>query len=130
MSVLSLLFLQYRTPDAVNAAAVADIPTNLSCQLINMPVQTKDSSTPALTGSSCPRGGKNINSNVVAPRRQQNHGNSSSSHGSKNIHHVVPLTTSHSSPNLLNNNVVLSSCSSSESEVRLSSFTHKSLIMC
>jgi hypothetical protein len=95
-----------------------------------MPVQPNDSSTLAMSGSSCLRGGKNINSNVVAPRRQQHHGNSSSSPDSKNSCHMVPLTTSLSSPNLLNTAVVLSSCSSSESEVRLATSAHKSPIMC
>ncbi|XP_021918707.1 uncharacterized protein LOC110829364 isoform X2 [Zootermopsis nevadensis] len=108
--------LPLRTPDAVNAAAVPNTSTNPSCHLINIPVQPNDSSAHALSSSSCPRGGKNVNSNVVAPRRQQHHGNGSSSPDSKDSHHMVPLTTSVSSLNLLNTAVVLSSCSSSESE--------------
>lgn len=96
-----------------------------------MPMQPNDSSLVLSTpGSSHSQSGKKINPNVGAPRRQQHHGNGSSSSGSKNSRHVVPLTTSLSSPNLLNAAVVLSSCSSSESEVRLETYTHNRSNVC
>lgn len=123
-----IIFFQYRTPDSVNAAVVPNTLATSSCQLINIPVQPNETSTLVVSGPSCPRGSKNINSNVVASRRQQHRSNSGSSSDSKNSHHVVSLTTSLSSPNL-NTAVVLSSCSSSESEVRLATSAHKRPIM-
>jgi hypothetical protein len=95
-----------------------------------MPVQPNDSALVlSASGSSHAQSRKNINPNVGAPRKQQHHGNGASSSGSKNGRHVVPLTTSLSSPNL-NAAVVLSSCSSSESEVRLETYIHKSSTVC